>query len=100
MLMRCLQKIPQRLGSLCEGLGEFALLLVAPGGFEISHAGIETRHQVLQLVVEAGEVLGETPEFCGIDVGFGHIGILHHWGRGVSVLSEKPTAAPWAFNRN
>jgi hypothetical protein len=51
---------------------EFHVLLIAPGLAEIVQAGVEHADLSDERVVEAFEVLRETPEFTGIDNSLGH----------------------------
>jgi hypothetical protein len=77
MLMRSFEKSSQRFCGCRKSFGEFSLLLIAPSGFEIAHARVQAADEVLQFIVEAGEVLSESPKLGWIDIGFGHVLILH-----------------------
>src|SRR4051812_29858175 len=72
VLVGVFKEAAEPFGGLVERFGELALFLIAPGGFERSHACVKAGHQALELDVEAVEVLGEATEFGRVYMGFGH----------------------------
>ena len=70
MLMRGFQETTEAFYGLLESFGEFALLLIAPGGFETAHLSVQPGQKCLQIVVKPIEILAKTAEFRRIDAGF------------------------------
>src|SRR5262249_27753372 len=67
-----LEEPAEDLHGLFKGLGELALLLVAPRPFEAAQAAVQAGEEGREFVVESVEVLGEPAKFGRIDLGFGH----------------------------
>ena len=57
---------------LLELFGEFLLFLVPPGPFQGRHLGPQRGDAVLDLAAELLEILGEPPQFFGVDNGLRH----------------------------
>jgi hypothetical protein len=57
---------------LLELLGEFLLFLIAPGAFQGRHLGSQRGDAVLDLAAELLQILGEPPQFFGVDNGLRH----------------------------
>src|SRR5262245_6056120 len=72
VLLRCFQEVPQCPDGLLEGFRKLLLLLIAPGGLQPLHLGMQAGDKPLEIVVEAGEILCEAPQLRRIDIGFGH----------------------------
>ena len=105
VLGRGFEEIGENFNSLLEGFGEFALLLVTPGGFEAAQATVQAGDQRLHLVVEAVEVLRETPQFGRVYVCFAHGDTIYHMMRWklaivllfglVGLAADKSEQADW-----
>lgn len=72
MLMRVLQEYVQRFQRRFENLGEFTLLLIAPGIFKPPEPAMKPAHQGLKFTIEAIEIAGKSTQFIGIYISLSH----------------------------
>jgi hypothetical protein len=72
----CFSKPTERTEGFFEFGREFGLLLISPALREGLHSCLQNPHVVVQILVEATEVIGELPEFGGIHNCFCHDALL------------------------
>ena len=72
----CFSKPSERAEGFFALGGEFCLLLISPALREGLHSRLQNPHVVVQILVEATEVIGELPEFGGIHNCFCHDALL------------------------
>ena len=59
------RKTIQDFQRLLKGLGELSLLLIAPGVIQSAQPPVQAAHQGLQVIVEAIQIAGKTPQLGG-----------------------------------